>query len=168
MKTYILTQKILALTATYEVRETKDGPVLFTVRGRFFTFTPFLEMQKGREKDAAKTHILKGNFWKTKFVISDMQGAPVADIQFPFFAFRKSFVLTVGGAHYKAQGTVFAWNFTAKNDAGQDAFTIQKEFAFRDKFTVNVDENLPVEPILLACISVDQRFFQQRRSSFSI
>ena len=166
MKTYIITQKILAMTATYLVRQSKDGPVLFKVRGRFFTFTPFLEMQQGEEGD--KTHILKGNFWKTKFVISDMQGNPVGDIQFPFFAFRKSFTMNVGGATYKAQGTVFAWNFAAKDEAGQDVFSIQKEFAFRDKFTVNMDERLPVEPVLLSAIAIDQRFFQQNRSSFSI
>jgi uncharacterized protein YxjI len=161
MKTYIITQKILALTATYEVRESKDGPVLFTVRGRFFTFTPFLEMQKG--KDGEKTHILKGNIWKTKFIVSSMQGSPVGDIQFPFFAIRKSFVMNVGGAQYKAQGTLFAWNFTAKDDAGKDIFSIQKEFAFRDKFTVSLDEKLPTEPVLLSAIAIDQRFFQRNR-----
>src|SRR4030042_1282910 len=106
MKTYIVTQKILALTATYLVRESKDGPVLYTIRGRFFTFTPFLELSQGEKGE--KTHILKGNFWKTKFTFADMQGGPVGNIQFPFFAFRKSFVMNVGGARYKAQGPTVA------------------------------------------------------------
>jgi uncharacterized protein YxjI len=149
------------MTATYLVRESKDGPVLYKIRGRFFTFTPFLEMQRG--EDGEKTHILKGNFWKTKFVISSMQGSPVGDIQFPFFAFRKSFVMNVGGARYQAQGTLFAWNFTAKDEAGKDVFSIQKELAFRDKFTVTLDEKLPVEPVILSAIAIDQRFFQQNR-----
>jgi uncharacterized protein YxjI len=158
MKTYIVTQKILALSATYEVRQTKDGPLLFTVKGKIFTFSPHLEMMKG--KDGEKTHILKGNFFKTKFFVTTPDGSAVGDIQFPFFAFLKSFVMNLGGAQYKAKGSLFAWSFAATDASGKEAFTIQKEFAFRDKFTVALDDALPMEPIVLAAIAIDQRFFQ--------
>jgi uncharacterized protein YxjI len=167
MKTFIVTQKILALSATYEVRQTKDSPVLFTIKGKIFTFSPFLEMMKGG-KDGEKTHVLKGNFFKTKFFITTADGNAVGDIQFPFFAFLKSFVMNLGGAQYKAKGSLFAWNFSAKDASGKDAFSIQKEFAFRDKFTVTLDDALPMEPIVLSAIAIDQRFFQQNKSSISI
>lgn len=160
MKTFIVTQKILAIGDTYEVRETKDSEPLFTVRGRILTFTPFLEMQKG--KNGEKSHVLKGNVWKTRFFINDAQGNALGEIQFPFFAFSKSFTMNLGGQQYSAKGNFFAWNFTAKDVAGKDVFAIQKEIAFRDKFTVSIDENLPVEPVVLSAIAVDQRFFQQQ------
>ena len=158
MKTYIVTQKILALSATYLVRETKDGPVLFTVKGKIFTFSPYLEMMKGA--DGEKTHVLRGNFFKTKFFITTPDGGEVGDIQFPFFAFVKSFVMNLRGQQYKAKGGLFAWSFSAVDASGKEAFTIHKEFAFRDKFTVGLDEQLPMEPIVLAAIAIDQRFFQ--------
>jgi uncharacterized protein YxjI len=161
MKTYIVTQKIFALSATYEVRQTKDGPVLFTVKGKIFTFSPHLEMMKG--KDGEKTHVLKGNFFKTKFFFTSPDGGEVGDIQFPFFAFVKSFVMNLGGKQFKAKGSLFAWTFQALDDAGKEAFSIQKEFAFRDKFTVNLDDSLPMEPLVLAAIAIDQRFFQNNR-----
>lgn len=158
MKTYIVTQKILALSATYEVRTTKDDPVLFTVKGKIFTFSPFLEMRTG--KDGEITHLLKGNFFKTKFFVTAPDGGAVGDIQFPFFAFVKSFVMNLGGRRYNAKGGLFAWSFAAVDESGQEAFTIQKEFAFRDKFAVALDDRLPMEPIVLAAIAIDQRFFQ--------
>jgi uncharacterized protein YxjI len=160
MKTFTVTQKILAIGPTYEVRDKSDGPVLFTVRGRILTFTPFLEMQKG--KDGEKTHFLKGNFLKTRFIISTMQGSPVGEVQFPFFSFRKSFILTIGSAQYHANGSLFAWNFTAGDSSGRDVFVIQKEMALRDKFSVTAAEDLAFEPVILAAVAVDQRFFQQR------
>ncbi|MBN2351669.1 MAG: hypothetical protein JXD23_03795 [Spirochaetales bacterium] len=163
MKTYIVTQKILALSATYLVRETKDGPVLFTVKGKIFTFSPYLEMMKGA--DGEKTHVLKGNFFKTKFFISTPDGGAVGDIQFPFFAFVKSFVMNLGGRQYKAKGGLFAWSFAAVDASGKETFTIHKEFAFRDKFTVSLEERLPMEPVVLAAIAIDQRFFQNNRSA---
>ncbi len=162
MKTYIVTQKILALSATYEVRQTKDGPVLFTVKGKIFTFSPFLEMTKGG-KDGEKTHVLKGNFFKTKFSVTTPDGGAVGDIQFPFFAFIKSFVMNLDGQQYKAKGGLFAWSFAAVDAAGKEAFTIQKEFAFRDRFAVSLDDKLPMEPIVLAAIAIDQRFFQSNK-----
>jgi uncharacterized protein YxjI len=161
MKTYIVTQKIFALSATYEVRQTKDSPVLFTVKGKIITFSPHLEMMKG--KDGEKTHVLKGNFFKTKFFVSTPDGGEIGDIQFPFFAFAKSFVMNLGAQQYKAKGGLFAWNFQALDAAGKEAFSIQKEFAFRDKFTVNLDDSLSMEPIILAAIAIDQRFFQNNK-----
>jgi uncharacterized protein YxjI len=160
MKTYTVTQKILALGATYEVRDSKEGPPLFTVRGKILTFTPYLEMMKG--KDGAKTHVLKGNFLKTKFSVATAEGGPVGEIQFPFFAFSKSFTMTIGANQYNAKGNFFAWNFAAKDAGGKDAFVIQKQIALRDKFEVMIDEALPVEPIVLSAIAVDQRFFQNQ------
>ncbi|MBN1523141.1 MAG: hypothetical protein JW904_01555 [Spirochaetales bacterium] len=160
MKTYTLFQKILAIGDTYEVREGDSKEAVFTVRGKVLTFTPNLTLQKGKEGE--KTHSLKGNFFKTKFTILNATGEEMGTLVFPFIALKKSFTLTMGGNTYSAQGTLFAWNFNCNDSSGKTIFSIQKELAFRDKFTVNIDEKMPQEAVLLAAIAVDQRFFQQK------
>jgi len=160
MKTYTLFQKILAIGDTYEVREGEAKEALFTVRGRIFTFAPNLSLAKG--KDGAKTHQMKGNFWRTKFAITTESGGEVATIEFPFFAWKPSFTLAVNGNTYTATGTLFAWNFNCADNAGKSVFTIQKEFAFRDKFTVRIAESMTQEAALLAAIAIDQRYFQKK------
>ena len=41
-------------------------------------------------------------------------------------------------------------------------FTISKEFAFRDKFTVTIEESMPQDIVILVAVAVDQKFFTQR------
>jgi uncharacterized protein YxjI len=161
MKTYTLFQKILAIGDTYEVRQGEAKDAVFTIKGKVLTFSPSLTLMRG-DKDGEKTHQMKGNFIKTKFAITTTSGGEVGAITFPFFVWKPTFTLTMKGNSYTATGTLFAWNFTCTDSAGKTIFTIQKEFAFRDKFTVSIDESLEQEVALLAAVAIDQRYFQKK------
>lgn len=160
MKSFTVTQKIFAIGSTYEVRETGSDVILNIVKGKIFTFSPKLEMKK--DENGAATHLLKGNYWRTKFSIESADGMEIASIQFPFIAFFKKFTLVAGDKTVTASGSFTAWNFTGTDESGNQVFTITKEFAFRDKFTVTVESQIPSDVIILAAIAVDQKFFQQR------
>jgi uncharacterized protein YxjI len=160
MQSFAITQKILAVGATYEVKARGSDEVINLIKGRILTITPKLEMKTGEK--GAITHVLKGNFWRTRFVISTSEQTEIGVIQFPFVAFFKRFSLITGGRTYQAKGSITAWHFNCADESGKAIFSISKEFAFRDKFTVDVDESMPKEVGILAAIAVDQKFFQQR------
>ena len=160
MKTFTVTQKILSIGATYLVQTPGSENIVNTIKGKILTLAPKLEMRQGKEGDVTK--ILKGNFFKTKFTVESTEGIEEASIQFPFIALFKKFTLNVGPKVYNAKGSLTAWNFTCTDENGQDMFTISKEFAFRDKFTVTVDESMPQDIVILVAVAVDQKFFTQR------
>jgi VCBS repeat-containing protein len=68
----------------------------------------------------------------------------------------------VDGKTFEAKGSLTAWKFECKDDDQQIVLTISKEFSFKDKFTVNVNDNIPHEVAILAAVAVDQRFFQSQ------
>lgn len=160
MKTFTVTQKILSIGATYQVNASESEDIINTIKGKILTLVPKLEMRQGKEGDITK--VLKGNFFKTKFTVESPGGNEEASIQFPFIALFKKFTLTIGSKVYNAKGSLTAWNFTCTDENGQDMFTISKEFAFRDKFTVSVDESMPQDIVILVAVAVDQKFFTQR------
>jgi uncharacterized protein YxjI len=160
MQSLIVTQKLLAVGATYEVKDAGSDSLVYIVKGKILTLSPKLEMRTSEGGEV--THLLKGNFWRTRFSILDSSQTEVGVIQFPFIAFFKSFILITGGRTFNARGSITAWHFSCADESGKDLFTISKELAFRDKFAVNVDESMKKEVIVLAAIAVDQKFFQQR------
>ncbi|MBN2442733.1 MAG: hypothetical protein JXJ04_15360 [Spirochaetales bacterium] len=160
MKTFTITQKILSIGATYLVKAIESDDIINTIKGKILTLTPKLEMRQGKEGDIVK--VIKGNIFKTKFTIESPEGNEEATIAFPFIALFKKFTLTIGSTIYNAKGSIAAWNFTCTDESGQTMFTISKEFAFRDKFTVSLEESLPAEIIILVAVAVDQKFFTQR------
>lgn len=160
MKTFTVTQKILSIGATYQVQKSGSEDIVNTIKGKILTLAPKLELRQGKEGDISK--VLKGNLFKTKFTIESTDGNEEASIQFPFIALFKKFTLSIGPKVYNAKGSITAWNFTCTDENGQDMFTISKEFAFRDKFTVSIDESMPQEIVILVAVAVDQKFFTQR------
>jgi uncharacterized protein YxjI len=160
MQSFTIKQKILAIGDTYEVRQTDSDEVLYLIKGKVLTFSPRLEMKQGI--DGEVSHVLKGNFWRTEFTVIDKTETEIGVIRFPFVAFFKKFTLVTGGKTYDAKGSITAWNFTCKDETDRLIFSIGKEFAFRDKFTVDVDESIQKEVAILTAISVDQKFFQQQ------
>jgi uncharacterized protein YxjI len=159
MKTFTITQKILTIGATYQVKAENDQ-IINTIKGKIFTMAPKLEMKAGTEGEIIK--VLKGNLFKTNFTVETPEGNVEATIQFPFIALFKKFNLTIGDRVYNAKGSITAWNFTCMDENGTELFTISKEFAFRDKFTISVDESIPQDIIILVAVAVDQKFFTQR------
>ncbi len=160
MQSFTITQKILAIGDTYEVRPTGSDEIYNMVKGKVMTLKPRLEMRQGMDGDV--THTLTGNFWKTDFSIIDSGGTEVGLVKYPFVAFFQRFVLITGGRTYNAKGGISAWQFSCTDESGTAVLEISKEFAFRDRFTVQVDDSIQKEVAILTAISVDQRFFQQQ------
>ncbi|MBN1699572.1 MAG: hypothetical protein JW881_18780 [Spirochaetales bacterium] len=159
MKTFTVTQKIMSIGATYLVKA-HDDTIINTIRGKIFTMAPKLEMKEGEDGGVVK--LLKGNLFRTGFSIETTDGNVEATIQFPFIALFKKFSLTIGEKVYHAKGSLTAWNFTCSDESGQEIFSISKEFAFRDKFSITVDESIPQDIVILVAVAVDQKFFTQR------
>ena len=160
MKTFTVTQKILSIGATYLVRAESNDSILYTIKGKVLTLSPKLEMKQG--EDGAVTRLMQGNFFSTKFTITEPDGTQKGFIQFPFFSFIAKFTLTIGTETYNAKGGFTARKFSCTDAAGNIKFTVSKELAFRDKFMVTLDESIPEETAILAAVAIDQRFFQQK------
>jgi uncharacterized protein YxjI len=160
MKTFTVTQKILSLGATYLVTPEGTKDPVYVIKGKILTMSPKLEMRKNDQGEILKT--MKGNFIGTKFTIFDKSGSEDGLIQFPFFSIIAKFTLTSGTASYAAKGGFMARNFECKDQEGKVKFTISKEWAFRDKFTVSLEEPIAETTAILAAVAIDQRFFQKK------
>ena len=158
METYEVTQKILSFGPTYQVRRPGSDEVLVTVKGKLLSMTPQLNMVEGTE--GREVASMKANFLKTKFVITGPNKEEVGTLAFPLVALKKSFVLTLGRREFKADGGILAGKFTA-NGASGPVLEIAKELSLKDKFRVNVAEEIPREVALLAAVAIDQKFFEE-------
>lgn len=159
MQSYEVSQKILSIGATYEVRASGNESILNTVKGKVLSATPKLTMVEG--KDGGEVAKIKGNFLKTKFQISDANGQPVATLSFPLIALKKTFTLNLGGKQYKASGGLTGRAFNCTDESGNVVFQISKELAFKDKFAVTVDDGIPSHAAFLAAVAIDQKYFEE-------
>lgn len=165
MNHYEVTQKILSLGPTYEIRDISAPDVLATVRGKLLTMSPKLTMVAG---DAgAPMAELTANFLKTKFVMKDAGGAEIATLTFPLIALKQSFTLNVGGQEYKASGGFLGGEFKCVDAQGQTVMVIAKQLSLRDKFAVMTTEALPREVALLAAVAIDQKLFQDNGAAYA-
>jgi uncharacterized protein YxjI len=160
MKTFTVTQKILSLGATYLVTANGGKDPVYVIKGKILTLSPKLDMRKSEKGEVIKK--MQGNLLGNKYTVLNSGGAVDGLIQFPLFSFIAKFTLTVGSETYKAKGGIMARNFSCVDASGGVKFVISKEWAFRDKFTVSVDESFPEETAILAAVSIDQRFFQNK------
>ena len=168
MQTYELTQKILAIGPTYEVRSVPDpmgaaddslAPML-TIKGKLLSATPSLSINQG--VDGPPVGSMKGNFTRTKFECKAADDRLVGSISFPMIALKKSFTLNADGKEYKADGGYLAGEFVCKDEStGEVVMKITKQLSLRDKFRIEAAERIPSELALLAAVAVDQRFFQE-------
>jgi uncharacterized protein YxjI len=161
MQTFELTQKILSLGPSYEVRPGDPGTqadVAVTIRGKLFSATPQLAMVQGT--DGPQQGLMKGNFTRTKFECFDQNAQLVGSLAFPLLALKKSFTLKAGDKEYKADGGWLGGEFTCKDDKGETVLVIKKELSLRDKFSIQASDDLPAQLALLAAVAIDQRFFQ--------
>jgi uncharacterized protein YxjI len=161
MQTFELTQKILSVGPTYEVRpvESTASDPLLTIRGKLFSATPSLSIAEG--SDGPVVGSMKGNFTRTKFECTEGDRV-LGSIAFPMLALRKSFTLKANAKEYHADGGYLAGEFVCKDgDTGEVVMTIKKELSLRDKFRIEASETIPAPLALLAAVAVDQRFFQE-------
>ncbi len=160
MQEFELTQKILAVGDTYEVRrrraETGDA-VVSTIRGKVLSMTPSLTMTEGEGgPDVAS---LKGNFLRSRFECRSEGSAAVGTLTFPTLALKRSFVIAHAGKEYRVESGLMGCEFLCVGEDQQPVLVIRKELALRDRFSVQVGDELPCELALLAAVAVDQRYF---------
>jgi uncharacterized protein YxjI len=159
METYQVTQKVLSLGPTYQVRTPPSDEVKATVKGKLLTAAPKLSMVEGNEGNEIAS--MKANFLKTKFQIFGADKTEVGTLAFPLIALKKSFVLTLGEHEYKAEGGILGGHFKCTDARGEVILEIAKELALKDKFSVSVSRDIPREVALLAAVAIDQKFFEE-------
>ena len=158
MEAYEVSQKILSIGATYQVRAAGSSEVLYTVKGKVIAVTPKLTMVEGEKGD--EVAVVTGNFFKTTFTMKGTDGSPMGELSFPLIMFKKTFTLSAGGQQYKASGGLMGRAFSCEDSSGNTVFEVNKELALKDKFAVNCSDALPREVAFLAAVAIDQKFFE--------
>ena len=163
MATIEITQKLMSMSAEYEVRKDKAEEPVQVVKGELMTTSPLLRLRDAKTKDLVAT--LKGNVLKTRFQIRSPKDEELALVNFSAVAFRKSFTMSVNGRGYHATGAVVAVvkdTFEVKDNDGKIALVIQKEPGVRDRFLLETRDDAAVPPdiAVLVAISVHSRFYE--------
>ncbi len=155
-----VTQRILALGATYDIIDIATGNKIFVARRRLFTWTPtiIIENLQGQEVVKVKSNFLFGNRWKIT------QGPNlIGEIEFPIIKFCGiKFDVMLAENHYTASD-IIGWSFNAVSRDGSIGFTLDKKFRIKD--TYRVDVYPPLEPLfgLAAVLAIDSKFYQGNR-----
>jgi len=162
-KTILVTQKLMAVSAQYEVAGEGESTPTHLVKGDFMTTTPSLQLFD--TKDNKLVTSLKDNVLKTKFQIRGEKNDELASLNFSAVAFRKTFTMTVGTKGYHANAGVVGVVkdiFECKDNAGTIALIVSKEPGIRDKFKVELKEerDVPFEVAVLAAVALHSRFYE--------
>jgi uncharacterized protein YxjI len=163
-KTILVTQKLMSVSAQYEVAPEGDtGSPTHVVKGDFMTTTPSLQLFDAKDNKLVAS--LKGNVLKTKFQIRGEKNDELASLNFSAVAFRKTFTMTVGTKGYHANAGVVGVVkdvFECKDNAGTIALVVSKEPGIRDKFKVELREerDVPFEVAVLAAVALHSRFYE--------
>jgi len=161
-KNILVTQKLMSVSAQYEVALEGESAPGHHVKGDFMTTTPSLQLF---DKEGKQIATLKGNVLKTKFMIRGEKNDELASLNFSAVAFRKTFTMTVGAKGYHANAGVVGVVkdvFECKDNAGTIALVVSKEPGIRDKFKVELREerDVPFEVAVLAAVALHSRFYE--------
>jgi uncharacterized protein YxjI len=161
-KNILVTQKLMSVSAQYDVSVEGENPPSHHVKGDFMTTTPSLQLF---DKDNKQIATLKGNVLKTKFQIRGEKNDELASLNFSAVAFRKTFTMTVGTKGFHANAGVVGVVkdiFECKDNAGNVALVVSKEPGIRDKFKVELKEerDVPFEVAVLAAVALHSRFYE--------
>ena len=122
METFELTQKILAIGNTYEVRQETRDDVMVTIRGKILSMTPSLTMKE--KDDGPATASMKGNFLRTKFECFGADGKLIGTLTFPTLNRARCIVWFVVGTERRD-----AMRRLRAGDASIPASRVQRERA---------------------------------------
>jgi uncharacterized protein YxjI len=161
-KIILVTQKLMAVSAQYEVTVDGEATPTHNVKGDFMTTQPNLQLF---DKEGKQVATLKGNVLKTKFMIRGEKNDELASLNFSAVAFRKTFTMTVGTKGYHANAGVVGVVkdiFECKDNAGTVALIVSKEPGIRDKFKIDLKEerDVPFEVAVLAAVALHSRFYE--------
>lgn len=161
-KTIQVTQRLMSVSAQYDVSVDGAAEPTFIVKGEFMTTTPTLQLF---DKESKLVASLKGNVLKTKFQIRDDKNDELASLNFSAIAFRKTFTMTVGSKGYHANAGVVGVVkdiFECKDNEGKVALIVSKEPGIRDRFKIELREerDVPFEVAVLAAVALHSRFYE--------
>ena len=162
-KTILVTQKLMSVSAQYEVAPEGESAPTHIVKGDFMTTTPSLQLFDAKDNKLVAS--LKGNVLKTKFQIRGEKNDELASLNFSAVAFRKTFTMTVGTKGYHANAGVVGVVkdvFECKDNSGTIALIVSKEPGIRDKFKLELKEerDVPFEVAVLAAVALHSRFYE--------
>jgi uncharacterized protein YxjI len=158
MDIYEVSQVVMTVGSTYQVRVPPSDDVVMTVKGSFMSSTPKFSLVQG--SDGPEIGSLLGNFIKTKFQILDAEKKAIGNLLFPAIAFKKTLVLTVNGRGYTADGGLMGGVFACVDNEDQVALEISNKSRFVDRFAVDIKGAIPKEVGLLAAVAIHSRFFE--------
>ena len=156
METFEVTQVVMTVGSTYEVRVSSAEAVTMKVEGSLMSTTPKFQLLQGTTELARLT----GNFIKTKFQIRRGDNEELGHLSFPAIAFKKTLVMTVGTRGFRADGGLMGGVFRCIDNAGRVGIEITKTETLRDRFLVSVDDGIPMEVGILASVAIHSRFFE--------
>ncbi len=158
METFDVTQVVMTVGSTYQVRVLGQEPVVMTVKGSLMSPTP--KFQLVTAEDGPELATLTGNFIKTKFQMRGAGKEELGNLSFPAIAFKKTLVLTVGGRGFTADGGLMGGTFRCVDNDGKVGIEIVKKETFRDRFSVQIDDGISKEVGILAAVAIHSRFFE--------
>jgi uncharacterized protein YxjI len=150
METFEVSQVVMTVGSTYQVRSPGTEKVLMTVKGSLMSPTPKFQLV-----------VLTGNFIKTKLHLKGPEKQELGSLSFPAIAFKKTLVLTVGTRGFTADGGLMGNVFRCVDNDGKVGIEISKKTeTFRDRFTVAVHDGISKEVAILASVAIHSRFFE--------
>ncbi len=163
MPSYEIVQRLMSMSAQYDVKVNGEGEPSMLVKGELVTTTPHLHLSDVKEGKPLAT--LKGNVLKTKFQVRGPGNEEMATLNFSAIAFRKTLTMSVNGKGYHANAGVVGVVkdvFECKNNDGKIALIVMKEPGIRDRFKVDLREerDVPPEVAVLAAIAIHSRFYE--------
>jgi uncharacterized protein YxjI len=163
MATIEITQRLMSMSAEYEVRKDKAEEPELIVKGELLTTSPLLRLRDAKSKDLVA--VLSGNVLKTRFQIRSPKDEEMALVNFSAVAFRKTFTMSVNGKGFHASAgvvNVVKDMYEVKDNDGKVALTIQKEPGVRDRFLLETKDeaSIPQDVAVLVAIAVHSRFYE--------
>lgn len=163
-----LTQRLLSVGDTYEVRTPGASDVQMTVRGKVLTLAPKLVMVKGDSDDELGT--LTGNALNTSFTIH-LAGEAAASVTFPAVSLHSRLTLKTGGHEISAEASMFEKRFACKDEAGTTVLEVEAlplkaweegaPLGHGAKFAIRIPDGglLSPELAVLVGVAIHERYF---------
>lgn len=158
---FTVQQKLLTLRPVYRVKDAMDNVFMEVKRPWFNPIFPNLYV---KTPDGRPLGHIQGNFFRTKWEITDAQGNLHATVRMPFWMFfRKHFDIETAQGLYKSGDSIFAYKFDCYDQQGNISFLVDKKIlSIRDQFKIKSFGILSPFVTTMAAVCIDQRFHQKR------
>ncbi len=152
-----VTQKLLALRATYKIKDVNKHEFMVAKKKFINPFRPYFYIET---PDGQTLGHIQGNFWRTKYNLIDAQGNLHATVIFPFLMFfRKRFEIETPHGLYRSGESFFAYKFETYAPDGQISFLVDKKIlSIRDNFKIQSFGGLSPFITCLAAVCIDRKF----------